>query len=189
MRRSTPPFVLALSLVASGLAAQEESRYRLFAGVEPGASYSESSGLDFEAAYLLGLDAYFAPRWALEVAAAFQRESFDNGLAAVTVETSNLDAAGRFDMMRKGSLTLYGLSGLRYSETRDSRRLVRSDGSYLRESGTFDRAGLLLGLGAELDVSRRFSLRLAVKHVPWNLTGDSLIFEDTSFSTALAVRF
>lgn len=190
MRRSVP-FLAAifLLLAASALPAQEARRFRLFAGFEPGASYNDVRGLDLQTGYVLGLDAYFAPRWAAEVAASYQRESYEAGAAGFSAETTSLDAALRRDFLRSGRWTLHGLGGLRYSELRDSRGFVDVEGVPATAGFTRDRTGVLLGLGAEFRFAERFALQLGARFVPWTLSGDERQFEDSAFLTGLSFEF
>jgi len=180
MRWSITSFALALLLVAGSAAAEEEHRFRLFAGLEPGGSYSDLSGFDFEIGYVLGFDAYVAPRWAVELAASFKD---------VSDETNSLDAAARFDFAQRGRWSLHGLGGLRYSEYRDVRRPFGPNGNPMTRGFTEERTGVLLGFGADRDLSSRFSLRLDARFVPWSLSGDDAYFNDMTVSAALAVRF
>jgi opacity protein-like surface antigen len=190
MRKSILRLALVLTFVAGSVAAQDQPAFRLFAGIAPGASYSEIDGLDVQSAYVLGLDTYLSPSWALEAAAWYQRDSFPSGSpTAVTITTTSFDAAARRDLMRQGRWTLHGLAGIRYSEREDVRRAVDSQGGPLTLDTTSDRTGLLLGLGADLRLSERFDLRLGAKYVPWTFSGDGRAFEDTVFSTALAIDF
>jgi len=191
MRRTITSFVVALLLVASALAAQDGHRFRLFAGLEPGVSHSDETGFDYQTGYVLGLDTYFAPRWAAEVAASYQRESGPAGPGSFNSDTISLDAAARFELARRGRWGVHGLAGLRYSEHEDtvSYSPPCCPDELTRGSYTQDRTGLLVGLGADLQLSKRFSLRLDAKHVPWTAGGDDAFFEDTAVSTALGVEF
>ena len=189
MRHSSALFVVALLLAASGLAAQEERRFVLFAGLEPGASYSDAQGLDFETAYVFGFDTYVAPRWAAEFAVSFQRDSRSGGAEDVSAEATSVDAAARFDFLRRGRWGLHGLGGLRYSENRSTISFDVPPGPRRTDSFSADRTGVLLGLGADLDLTRRLSLRLDAKHVPWILTGDDMFGDDSTLSAAFAFEF
>lgn len=189
MHRSMAWIAASLVFVAGALSAQEERRFRLFAGLEPGASYSDIDGLDLQTAYVLGFDAYVAPRWAAEVAASYQRESYAGGFAGFTAETTSLDTALRRDLLHRGRWTLQGLTGVRYSRLEDARGFIGVGGLPGTSRQTEDRVGLLLGLGAEYRFSNRFALRLSAKQVPWTFSGDERFFEDTALGTALAFEF
>jgi len=97
MRWSIPFLALALVLVAGSASAEGEHRFQLFAGLEPGGGYSDFDGFDFEIGYVLGFDAYVAPRWAVELAASFKD---------VSDETNSLRRGGPFRLRSTGPVDL-----------------------------------------------------------------------------------
>lgn len=171
--------VLFAALVLAGLpAAAEERPIQLLLGVTPGASYSEIDGFDYEQGYTLGLGYFWTSRWAAEI-----RGTLDGYIrtgSGEDLEAYSLDLASRYYFFTGRKWGAFSALGLRYA---------KSDFGVPASSGDDSGVGLLFGLGSELSLSKRFSLRMDLNAVPVDFGGYDERLEDLTFGVAFGIRF
>lgn len=177
--------LLSLAVVAVCLPASaqdkpprtQENPFQLVLGVTPGASYSEIDGFDFQHGFSIGLDYFLASRWAVEVRG--QIDGYARTSSGEDLEAYSLDLAGQYDLFRGDKWRFFSAAGLRYAKS-DFRLTGLDDDSGL---------GLLVGLGTEFSLSRRFALRLDATAVPIDLGGYDERRGDVILGVGFGFRF
>ena len=170
--------VFSTVLFFGGLpAAAQEGPVQLVVGMTPGASYSDIDGLQFQQSYSIGLGYFWAPRWSTEIRGTL--DGYSRTSSGDDLEAYSVDVAGHYYFFTGRKWGAFSALGLRYAES-DCGLPPAGD-----DSGT----GLLLGLGLERSLSRRFSLRLDLNSVPINFGGYDERLEDTSVAVGFGFRF
>ena len=167
---------LALAVAAAPAAAQERP-VQLVLGVTPSASYSDIDGFDYGHGYSLGLGYFWAPRWSAEI-----RGTLDGFIRTGTgedLEAYSVDLASHYYFFTGRKWSAFSALGLRYAE---------SDFG-LPGSGDDSGTGLLLGVGGELELSKRFSLRMDLTTVPLDFGGYDDRLDDTTVVVGFGFRF
>jgi opacity protein-like surface antigen len=168
-------FPLAFLLLGGLLVARpgqaQEQRFQLFAGVEPGFTYSEVAGFESHNGFRLGLGYDWTPTFALELSSAV-RELTD-------YDSRVVDGAVLFRPRSSGAWRPYLGGGLHHFAAEADRSAFQD------ESGL----GLLLAAGVDWRFGSRFSLRLDARYAPVDLSGDRALDSDLLSWVGLGWRF
>lgn len=174
--------VTVLFLLAAGPLTAQGSHFALFAGVQPGGSYSDQRGVDSDFGWSFGAEVPVRGAWSAELMVFLEDQgalvSESEGASLELGDQRMVDASVRYRLGGVGNWAFLGGLGLRYGH-----RAAFGDASS-RELWT-----TVGSLGADWQLTRRFSLRLEARHSLVDLSGDSQSFGERTFTTGLSARF
>lgn len=182
MRPLRTAVVTVLLLLAAGPLAAQPSRFALFAGIQPGGSYSDQQGLEVDNGYSLGLELPVRRAWSAEVMVFLEELSAgysdSQGTSLDLGDRQMYDASVKYRLGEAGNWAFRGGLGLRYGhrdaiEGASSSELWTTVGSF----------------SADWQFSDRFSFRLEARQSLVDLSGDSERFGERLFATGLSARF
>lgn len=174
--------VTLLLLVAAGPLAAQPSRFALFAGIQPGGSYSDNEGVEVDLGWSLGLEVPIQRAWSAELMVFLEELGASYSESAGTNlqlgDRQMYDASAKYLLGEVGNWGFRGGLGLRYGH--------QDAAAGFSSSELWTTFG---SLSADWHVSRRFSFRLEGRHALVDLSGDSERFGERVVTTGLTARF
>lgn len=181
MRHHVAALLLLLATFAA-IPAGAAERFSLFAGLQPGASYSEARGFDAETGVALGL-ALPRGRWSAELQAAWNRfgvvvTDAKSRTRLVDGDERAADLALFYRFAETGRWTLRAGAGVRWAE-RDEPLTATSA----------ERWATLVAFGADCRLSERVALALDARHPLTTVSGVGEFSGASDLSLGLRVGF